>query len=305
MGYAPSLPGNEDRRRGRASALGPTTVRRASEAGGVVAEPVPVTRRGLDPAAIVALAVVVTVAALVAKPWSGPGGGVAAPEETSRPAGAATVPTPSPGSPDDAAPAGADGTSPWHPDGTAVAPPATGVEQARPVDPATWSDISDSLGRIDRFGLVFVARWPGGLYWGFVPFGPGADTGTVAPWPARTPPTRAFGAVPADVVRVTGHLARPVAIGLTRPSEEPAPAALAWLVLGLGAERRLPLRHPFGDVGRYLWMGPGLGLPRGEQRNRREISRWPPMWTAGVYRFDLSTADGARSLVVVLEPDPD
>jgi hypothetical protein len=260
----------------------------------------------------VAVALLVTVVALVAKPWAGAAGpGGATPSDGHV---AAEPVSPVLSSPRSWAP-GAEGGSPSGTDadpGRAIVPrdPTDGVwaadgVSATPVDPTTWSDISRTLGTIDRYGLAFVARWPGGLYWGFVPVGPEAGTSTVAPWPARSPATRPFGAVPADAVRITGHLARPVAIGITRPSGERLVIVRGWWVLGPAAEVRLPLRHPVGDLGRYLFMGPGLGIPRGEQRNRRLISAWPPSWLPGTYRFDLSTDAGNRSIVVVLEPDGD
>src|SRR3989304_4042635 len=147
------------------------------------------------------------------------------------------------------------------------------------------SQNSVSLRNGNHDGVVFVARWPGGLYWTFVPGEPG-ERGSHAIPPERGDDSGTDVTISPDTVRMTGYLAAPVAIGFTRPSGASPPSALAWLIPGPEAGVRVPLRHPVGDLDRYLWLGPGLGLPRGEQRNRREISRWPPMWLPGGYRFD-------------------
>jgi hypothetical protein len=229
---------------------------------------------------VVAVALVATIALLVVKPW------------TALPAGGAAAGTPLPGAEPTATVVAT--TTARSPEPTSPTP--AGIAGSDPVDPAEWSRLSTVLGRVDREGLVFVVRWPTGLYWSFVAVGPSA-TATMR---LASDPT---GGAP-NAARVTGYLARPVAIGITRPSGAPEPMTLAWVIPGPGAEYRAPLRNPVGDLDRYLWLGPGFGLPRGEQRNRREISRWPPTWPAGVYRFELSTAAGTRYLFVDLEPDP-
>jgi hypothetical protein len=264
MGYPHSLTGNEERRSERP-----------------VAESVdaPGRTRGSRRVAVAAGALVVTIVVLVAKPWSAlPAGGGSASTALPGAGAAATVPaTPTFASPEASAPTA----------------PATGIASDDPIDPAQWSRISTVLGLMDRDGLVFVVRWPTGLFWSFV----AADSSTTATMRLVPAPT-------ANGARMTGYLARPVAIGITRRSGAAEPITLAWAIFGPGAEVRVPLRHPVGDVDGYLWLGPGFGLPRGEQRNRREISRWPPTWPAGVYRFELSTAAGTRYLFVDLEPDP-
>jgi len=306
MGYLCSLPGNEDRRLQQAQP-GPDHV--------VTPEPVRVhaSRRGPDPAVAVALTVLVAVGALIVKPWAASGELGPHPPEGSRASagqptsdlstgGARTESgTPVSTAPVDAAPALLPGRGQGDRP-TESPPPGALIENLDPIDPTTWSRISASLRKGDRDGVVFVARWPGGLYWRFVPVEPGErDSPTVTLESADR--AGAGTTIPPDTVRMTGYLATPVAIGFTRPADASVPTALAWQILGPGAEFRVPLRHPVGDLDRYLWLGPGLGLPRGEQRNRREISRWPPMWLPGVYRFDL-TADGAtRHVFVVLEPE--
>ncbi len=287
MGYPCSVPGNEDRRLQQAQP-GPDHV--------VTPEPVRVRapRRGPEPAVVVAITMLLAVGALIVKPWAaagefGPPGPEGRPAPAGLPASAVPEGSASPAGAVSASAAPAD-TSPDvtfdGPLGPSESPPLGAlIENLDPIDPARWSRISASLRKVNHDGVVFVARWPGGLYWGFVPVEPserGSQTATV---------------------RMTGYLATPVAIGFTRPSDAVPPSALAWLILGPGAESRVPLRHPVGDLDRYLWLGPGLGLPRGEQRNRREISRWPPMWLPGVYRFDLGADGVTRQVFVVLEPE--
>jgi hypothetical protein len=282
MGYPHSLTGNDERR-----------------SDGLAAERVAGPRgvRGVEPAAVVALVLVVTIGLLVAKPWSAApphGDPVAAP-----PAIATSSPAPSPV--DTARPSAAAGDPGAREDGAAEGSPGTADESVAPVDPDAWSRISKVLRTVNHDGLVFVARWPGGLYWGFVQ----VDASTSKAMRLVTAPTGSPGTPDGlpNGARMTGYLGAPVAIGITRASGTPVANTLAWLVRGPGAEDRVPLRHPVGDIDRYLWLGPGFGLPRGEQRNRREISRWPPTWPPGVYRFELSTAAGIRYVYVVLEPD--
>jgi len=279
MGYPHSLTGNDER---RSDALAAERVAR------------PRGVRGVEPAVIVALVLVVTIGLLVAKPWSAapPGGDPVA----ARPATATSSPAPSPV--DTARPtAAADGQG----SGAAQATPESTQEPVPPVDPEAWSRISKVLRSVNHDGLVFVARWPGGLYWGFVQVE--ASTSTTMRLAADPAGSAGESDGLPNGARMTGYLAAPVAIGITRASGTPVANTLVWLVRGPGAEVRVPLRHPVGDVDRYLWLGPGFGLPRGEQRNRREISRWPPTWPPGVYRFELSTVSGTRYVYVVLEPD--
>jgi hypothetical protein len=253
------------------------------------------SRRGPDPALIVALALSVAIGALVAKPWSWVGGlvpGVGAP--TSLPAGQAGGSEASSGPTAEASPdliGGGPVAQPTAAQPTASPPLWAFIENLDPIDPTTWSRISANLRPINRDGVVFVARVPNaGLFWGFLPVDPDGSL------------TMTFDG--GNAVRKTGYLGAPVAIGITRPSGVQAPITLGWQVLGPGAEVRLPLRNPVGDLDRYLWLGPGLGLPRGEQRNRREISRFPPTWLPGLYRFDLTMATGeTRHLFIVLDPD--
>src|SRR3989304_9731843 len=124
------------------------------------------------------------------------------------------------------------------------------------------SQNSVSLRNGNHDGVVFVARWPGGLYWTFVPGEPGERA------PHAIPLERGDGSgtdvtISPDTVRMTGYLAAPVAIGFTRRTGASPPSALAWLILGPGSEVRGPLRHPVGGLAQYLWLGPGLGPPRG------------------------------------------
>jgi len=257
----------------------------------------------------VAIALVITIGGLVFKPWTllgplgaGPAGNAPAggPEGTS---GQPTVGLSSPqGAPSSGFAVGSSALGGVGP-GASASPgltPRAFLEDLRPIEPDTWAHISASLRRIDRNAVVFVARWPGGLYWRFVPVEPGERQ-------SLTEPVGSSGADPSaepDTVRITGYLATPLAIGLARPAGEPAPWVIAWQVFGPGATLRLPLRHPVGDLDRFLFLGPGLDMPRGEQTNRREISRFPPSWLEGVYRFDLTGADGpTRHVFVVLEPD--
>jgi hypothetical protein len=273
---------------------------------GLVPEPIrPATlRRGPEPALIVAIALLLTIGALVVKPWAIVGqltsSAIGSPPGTSSgqaaigasPSGSAPV-TSETATPGIASP----GITP--PAATPTYAPDAYVENLPPIEPDSWMHISASLRLIDRAAVVFVARWPGGLYWRFVPVTPGARDSL-----AESPATTGGDAVaPTDTVRMTGFLANPVAIGLVRPSGEPEPEVLAWQILGPGASFRLPVRHPVGDLDRFLFLGPGLGLPRGEQRNRREISRFPPTWLEGVYRFDLTNGDGTEHVFVVLEPE--
>lgn len=295
MEYPDSVTGNEDRRLADTaeSARGGVRERRPKSRteSDVLAEKVRLraTRRGPDPALIVALALLVAIGALVVKPWSWVGGlspsaGAPTPVAAGQPGGSAASrgPTAEP-SPDLV------GGGPAEP--TASPPLWAFIENLDPIDPTTWSGISAALRPINRDGVAFVARVPNaGLHWGFVAVDPNGSL------------TMTFDG--GNAVRKTGYLGAPIAIGITRPTGVPAPITLGWQVLGPGAELRLPLRNPVGDLDRYLWLGPGLGLPRGEQRNRREISRFPPTWLPGLYRFDLTMATGeTRHLFIVLEPD--
>ena len=304
MGDRRSLPGNEDRRLQQAQP-GPDHF--------VAPERVSVhARRGPEPAAVVALTILVAVGALIVKPWAAGGGaGTGGPESPARSAAPANSALPAGDAAPERSPTSGDAPGDGGPDlllggGPGAVPtssPPLGalIENLEPIDPARWGRISATLRTVDRDGVVFVARWPGGLYWSFVPVDP--TSGDRPAVPAAPSERGATSETPSHTVRMTGYLATPVAIGLTRRSDAAPPGALAWLILGPGAEYRVALRHPVGDLDEYLWLGPGLGLPRGEQRNRREISRWPPMWLPGVYRFDL-TADGlTRHVFVVLEPD--
>ncbi len=284
MEYGDSVTGNEDPRSAdragspRPPDMAPRPAARLEP--DILAERVRPTasRRGPEPALVVALAVCVAIGALVVKPWSWVGTlvqtGSAAPTAEPSPDLLGGVPN----------------AQPTAPQPTASPPLWAFIENLDPIDPTTWSHISANLRPINRDGVVFVARVPNaGLFWGFLPVDPDGSL------------TMTFDG--GNAVRKTGYLGAPIAIGITRPSGVPAPITLAWQILGPGAEFRLPLRNPVGDLDRYLWLGPGLGLPRGEQRNRREISRFPPTWLPGVYRFDLTMATGeTRHLFVVLDP---
>jgi hypothetical protein len=239
---------------------------------------------------VVALALCVAIGALVVKPWSWvgalvPGAGAPASRVDSASSSGPTAEA----SPDLAG--GGPNAQPTTGQPTASPPLWAFIENLDPIDPATWAGLSSALRPINRDGVVFVARVPNaGLFWGFSPVDPDGSL------------TMTFGG--GNAVRKTGYLGAPIAIGITRPSGVSAPITLAWQILGPGADFRLPLRTPVGDLDRYLWLGPGLGLPRGEQRNRREISRFPPTWLPGVYRFDLTGPTGeTRHLFVVLDPD--
>ena len=257
----------------------------------------PVARQGaLGRPIAVGFVLVVAIATLVAKPWAWLGSATPAraPDTAiARPVATASVtpPTPSAGTSDEPSPDLILGpAAPLA--STASPPPGAYIENLAPIEPDRWTHLSASLASANADGVVFVARYPAGLYYSFQRVTP-SDTPRAAP-PSPDGTT--------NTVRVTGYLANPVAIGLTRPAHTDAPLALAWQVIGPGRLFRLTLRHPVGDLDRYLFLGPGLGLPPGERRNRREISRWPPTWQAGVYRFDLATDGGTRYLFVVLEP---
>lgn len=301
MEYPDSVTGNGDRRLADPgeSPQGPDTEPRPASRlePDVFAERVRPTasRRGPDPTLVVALALCVAIGALVAKPWSWvgglvPGAGAPTPAAAGQPGGPATTSSPT----GEASPdllGGGPNAQPTAAEPTATPPLWALIENVDPIDPSTWSRISANLRPVNRDGVVFVARVPNaGLFWGFSPVDPdGSLTMTLDG---------------GNAVRKTGYLGAPIAIGITRPSDVPAPITLGWQVLGPGADVRLPLRNPVGDLDRYLWLGPGLGLPRGEQRNRREISRFPPTWLPGLYRFDLTMATGeTRHLFVVLDPD--
>jgi hypothetical protein len=241
---------------------------------------------------VVATVLVAAIGVLVAKPWTwravaGSGaldGSVAVVAASPSPTTAAT--SPSAVSPDlvlspDASPVAAG--SP---------PPSAYVENLEPIQPDRWAHLSATLRSVNADGVVLVARYPGGLYYGFLPATPSESATIEPPEPDGT----------SNSVRVTSYLANPIAIGITRPTDTAAPLTVAWQVLGPGRQYRLTLRHPVGDLDRYLFLGPGLGLPPGERRNRREISRWPPAWQAGVYRFDIASGDGLRHVFVILEP---
>ena len=253
------------------------------------------SRRGPEPALVVALAVCVAIGALVVKPWSWvgtvvPGVGGRTPVAVGQPGGAAE----SGGAAAEVSPdlvGGGPNAQPTAAKPTASPPLWAFIENLDPIDPTTWSGLSAALRPINRDGVVFVARVSNvGLDWGFLPLDPNDSL------------TMTFDG--GNAVRKTGYLGAPIAIGITRPTGTPAPITLGWQVLGPGAELRLPLRNPVGDLDRYLWLGPGLGLPRGEQRNRREISRFPPTWLPGLYRFDLTMPTGeTRHLFIVLDPD--
>lgn len=301
MEYPDSVTGNDDRRLADAAepprAPGIEPRPRARPEPDVLAERVRLmaSRRGPDPALVVALALCVAIGALVVKPWSWvgglvPGAGAPTPVAADQPGGAsATIGPTGKASPDLAG--GGPNAQPTAAQPTATPPLWAFIENLDPIDPTTWTGLSATLRPVNRDGVVFVARVPNaGLYWGFVPVDPDGSL------------TMTFDG--GNAVRKTGYLGAPIAIGITRPTGEPAPITLGWQVLGPGAELRLPLRNPVGDLDRYLWLGPGLGLPRGEQRNRREISRFPPTWLPGLYRFDLTIATGeTRHLFVVLDPD--
>jgi hypothetical protein len=253
------------------------------------------SRRGPEPALVVALAVCVAIGALVVKPWSWvgglmPGAGAPTPAAAGQPGGATASGSPTAAASPDLV-GGGPNAQPTSGQPTASPPLWAFIENLDPIDPTTWSRISANLRPINRDGVVFVARVPNaGLFWGFLPVDPDGSL------------TMTFDG--GNAVRKTGYLGAPIAIGITRPSDVSTPITLAWQILGPGAELRLPLRNPVGDLDRYLWLGPGLGLPRGEQRNRREISQFPPTWLPGVYRFDLTMATGeTRHLFVVLDPD--
>lgn len=301
MEYPDSVTGNEDRRSAypAGSPQGPGMEPRPKlrTEPDVLAERVRPTasRRGPDPALVVALALCVAIGALVVKPWSWvgglvPGAGVPTPAAADQPGGAAAGSGPTAEASPDLLGGGPNAQSTTG-QPTASPPLWAFIENLDPIDPTTWSGLSAALRPINRDGVVFVARVPNaGLYWGFLPVDPDGSL------------TMTFDG--GNAVRKTGYLGAPVAIGITRPSGVPASITLGWQILGPGAELRLPLRNPVGDLDRYLWLGPGLGLPRGEQRNRREISRFPPTWLPGLYRFDLTIATGeTRHLFVVLDPD--
>jgi hypothetical protein len=301
MEYPHSVTGNEDRRSADSagSPHGPDMAarmqpRRETE---VLAERVRSTasRRGPDPTLVVALALCVAIGALVVKPWSWvgglvPGGGAPTPAAAGQPGVLAATSSPTGEASSDLV-GGGPNAQPTAATPTATPPIWAFIENLDPIDPTTWSGLSTTLRPINRDGVVFVARVPNaGLYWGFLPIDPNDNL------------TMTFDG--GNAVRKTGYLGAPIAIGITRPTGAPAPITLGWQVLGPGAELRLPLRNPVGDLDRYLWLGPGLGLPRGEQRNRREISRFPPTWLPGLYRFDLTMPTGeTRHLFVVLDPD--
>jgi hypothetical protein len=256
---------------------------------------------------VVALALSVAIGALVVKPWSwvgglGPGVGAPTPAAGGQPGGSVASNGPTAKVSPDLVGGGPE-AQPTAAQPTASPPPWALIENLDPIDPTTWSHISAGLRLIDRDAVVFVARWPGGLYWRFVPVEPGERLSLAGP-PATG---NGAGGVPTtdpDTVRMTGFLATPIAIGLARATGAGDPGVVAWQILGPGAEYRLPLRHPVGDLDHFLFLGPGLGLPRGEQRNRREISQFPPLWLPGVYRFDLTSPTGeTRHLFVVLDPD--
>jgi hypothetical protein len=301
MEYPHSVTGNEDRRSedSARSPQGPGTQPRPMSRlePEVLAERVRPTssRRGPDPTLVVALALCVAIGALVVKPWSWvgglvPGAGVPTPAAAGQPGGPAATSSPTGEASPDLVGGGPNG-QPTGATPTASPPIWAFIENLDPIDPTTWSGLSATLRPVNRDGVVFVARVPkAGLYWGFVPIDPNDSL------------TMTFDG--GNAVRKTGYLGAPIAIGITRPTGAPEPITLGWQVLGPGAELRLPLRNPVGDLDRYLWLGPGLGLPRGEQRNRREISRFPPVWLPGLYRFDLTTPTGeTRHLFVVLDPD--
>ncbi len=294
MGYPHSLPGNEDRRSGAQERPQPEPIR-------------PTTlRRGPDPAILVALAVLAVIAVLVVKPWTlvGPRDpsagsitGAGQPTSASPSPASSTTAVPSPDTPD------VIGVGPG-PTASQSFPPDAYLENTVPIEPDRWTHLSATLRGINRDAVVFVARvGDSGLYWGFLPIDPSESLlmGFVQEAPTYGPDGSPAGGV-GNAVRKTGYLAAPVAIGITRPAGASAPLTVAWLILGPGTEERVTLRNPVGDLDRYLWLGPGLGLPRGEQRNRREISRWPPTWPPGLYRFDLTTAEGTRHLFIDLEP---
>jgi hypothetical protein len=301
MEYPDSVTGNDDRRLADPveSAQGAAKEPRLSSRTGadVLAERVRPTasRRGPDPALVVGLALCVAIGALVVKPWSWvgglvPGAGAPTPAAAGQPAGSVASSSPTAEASPDLV-GGGPIVPPTAGQPTATPPLWAFIENLDPIDPTTWSGLSAALRPINRDGVVFVARVPNaGLYWGFLPVDPNDSL------------TMSFDG--GNAVRKTGYLGAPIAIGITRPTGAPEPITLGWQVLGPGAEVRLPLRNPVGDLDRYLWLGPGLGLPRGEQRNRREISRFPPTWLPGLYRFDLTTATGeTRHLFVVLDPD--
>jgi hypothetical protein len=300
MEYPDSVTGNRDRRLADPAeapqALGREPRPTSRPDPDVLAERVRTTasRRGPDPALVVALALCVAIGALVVKPWSWVGGLAPGAGPTPAVAGQLGGPTATGGPTGEASPdlvGGGPNEQPSAATPTASPPIWAFIENLDPIDPMTWSGLSAILRPVNRDGVIFVARVPNaGLYWGFVPVDPSDSL------------TMTFDG--GNAVRKTGYLGAPIAIGITRPTGAPAPITLGWQVLGPGAELRLPLRNPVGDLDRYLWLGPGLGLPRGEQRNRREISRFPPTWLPGLYRFDLTTATGeTRHLFVVLDPD--
>jgi hypothetical protein len=299
MEYPHSVTGNEDPRSADSAGSPPgpdmaprTQPRREPDVLAERVRPTP-SRRGPDPTLVVALALCVAIGALVVKPWSWVGGlvpgvGAPTPAAAGQPAGPAASPA-GEASPDLVG--GGPNAQPTSPTPTASPPLWAFIENLDPIDPTTWSGLSTTLRPVNRDGVVFVARVPNaGLYWGFLPIDPNDSL------------TMTFDG--GNAVRKTGYLGAPIAIGITRPTGAPAPITLGWQVLGPGADLRLPLRNPVGDLDRYLWLGPGLGLPRGEQRNRREISRFPPTWLPGLYRFDLTMPAGqTRHLFVVLDPD--
>lgn len=300
MEYPDSVTGNRDRRLAdpAESLQGPRMEREPTSRPepDVLAERVRPTasRRGPDPALVVALALFVAIGALVVKPWSWVGALVPGAGAPTPAAAGQTGPTASRSPTAEVSPGlvgGGPDAQPTAAQPTASPPLWAFIENLDPIEPTTWSGLSATLRPVNRDGVVFVARVPNaGLYWGFLPVDPDGSL------------TMTFDG--GNAVRKTGYLGAPIAIGITRPSDVPAPITLGWQVLGPGAESRLPLRNPVGDLDRYLWLGPGLGLPRGEQRNRREISRFPPTWLPGLYRFDLTAATGeTRHLFVVLDPD--
>jgi hypothetical protein len=202
------------------------------------------SRRGPDPALVVALALCVAIGALVVKPWSWvgsfvPGAGGPTPAAAGQPGGSAASSGPTAQASPDLVGAGSGGQP------TASPPLWAFIENLDPIEPTTWARISANLRPINRDGVVFVARIAGGgLSWGFLPVDPD-DSLTM---------TFEVG----NAVRKTGYLGAPLAIGITRPSGVPAPLTIAWQILGPGAEMRLPLRNPVGDLDRYLWLARAL-----------------------------------------------
>jgi len=223
-------------------------------------------RGGVTHIAATALIVVVAIGTLVVKPWDRfeRGDAAAAPQATLAVAAESAPPA-------------------------AAVPSIAPIEVPTTIEPDRWAQLSASLQTANADGVVFVARYRDSLFYAFQPVNPSAYTTAEAPETDGT----------SNTVRATGYLGSPVALGITRATASAAPITVGWRFLDRVGQTRLAMTHPVGDVDRDLFIG--LWLPTGE-RNISDVSRQPPEWQAGTYRFDLIAADGTRHVFVILDP---